>query len=257
MVAEILLSDLSTVVTGSLAIGMYKMAKKHALVRKMTAVETLGSTTVICSDKTGTLTKGEMTVRRIYAGGENIDVTGVGYEPKGEFHREGDNGFFKKEVFSRLLQASILCNDAQLSTDENRWRVEGDPTEGALIVESAKAGFLVHDVQKQYPRTTEVPFSSERKRMTTVHSTPDGGKIAYSKGAPEIILERCTHIHGADKAEKMTEEMKQEIRRISEEMAQEALRVLGIAYKKLPAKDEVLSEETLEKERKTDYTPPA
>jgi len=239
---------LAAVVTGSLAIGMYKMAKKHALVRKMPAVETLGSTTVICSDKTGTLTKGEMTVRRIYAGDENIDVTGVGYEPKGEFRTEGDNVFFKKEVFSRLLQASILCNDAELSTDENRWRVKGDPTEGALIVASVKAGFHVDDVRKRYPRITEVPFSSERKRMTTVHSTPDGGKIVYSKGAPETILERCTHFHGAVKVEKMTEEMEQEIRRISEEMAQEALRVLGIAYRKLHTKEEVFGEETLEKD---------
>lgn len=239
---------LAAVVTGSLAIGMYRMAKKNALVRKMPAVESLGSTTVICSDKTGTLTKGEMTVRRIFAGGVNIDVTGVGYEPKGEFRTGGDNNVFKKEVFSRVLKASILCNDAELSIDENRWRVKGDPTEGALIVVSAKAGFQTDDIRKQCPRITEVPFGSERKRMTTVHSTPDGGRIVYSKGAPETILERCTRVHGADKVEKMTEEMEQEIRRISEEMAQEALRVLAIAYKELQTKDEVLSEETLEKD---------
>ena len=239
---------LAAVVTGSLAIGMYKMAKRHALVRKMPAVETLGSTTVICSDKTGTLTKGEMTVRRIYTGNEIINVTGVGYEPKGEFHTEGGNAILKKEVFSRLLQASFLCNDAELFIDGDKWRVRGDPTEGALIVASAKADFQTDDIRKQYPRISEVPFSSERKRMTTVHSTPDGSKIVYSKGAPEVILERCTHIHEADKVEKMTEKKKQEIQRVNEEMARDALRVLGIAYQKIQTDDATLSEETLEKD---------
>jgi len=239
---------LAAVVTGSLAIGMYKMAKRHALVRKMPAVETLGSITVICSDKTGTLTKGEMTVRRIYTGNEIINVTGVGYEPKGEFHTEGDNDFFKKEVFSHVLQASILCNDAELFIENDKWHVKGDPTEGALIVASAKAGFQVDDIRKRYPRISEVPFSSERKRMTTVHSTPDGSKIVYSKGAPEIILERCTHIYGADKVEKMTKKKKQEIQRVNEEMARDALRVLGIAYQKLQTDDVALNEETLEKD---------
>src|SRR3972149_2650110 len=239
---------LAAVVTGSLAIGMYKMAKRHALVRKMPAVETLGSITVICSDKTGTLTKGEMTVRRIYTGNEIINVTGVGYEPKGEFHTEGDNDFFKKEFLSHVLQASILCNDAELFIDGDKWRVKGDPTEGALIVASAKADFQRDDIRKQYPRISEVPFSSERKRMTTVHSTPDGSKIVYSKGAPEIILERCTHIYGADKVEKMTKKKKQEIQRVNEEMARDALRVLGIAYQKLQTDDVALNEETLEKD---------
>jgi len=239
---------LAAVVTGSLAIGMYKMAKRHALVRKMPAVETLGSTTVICSDKTGTLTKGEMTVRRIFTGGEMINVTGVGYEPKGEFHTEGDNNILKKEVFSHVLQASILCNDAELSIENDKWHVKGDPTEGALIVASAKAGFQVDDIRKRHPRIDEVPFSSERKRMTTVHSTPNGSKIVYSKGAPETILERCTHIHEADKVEKMTEQKKKEIQGINEEMARDALRVLGIAYQKLQTDAATLSEETLEKD---------
>src|SRR3989304_304527 len=238
---------LAAVVTGSLAIGMYKMAKRHALVRKMPAVETLGSITVICSDKTGTLTKGEMTVRRIYTAGEIINVTGVGYEPKGEFHTEGDNDFFKKEVFSHVLQASILCNDAELFIENDKWHVKGDPTEGALIVASAKAGFQVDDIRKRYPRISEVPFSSERKRMTTVHSTPDGSKIVYSKGAPETILDRCTHIHGLDKLKKMSEKKKQAIQRINEEMARDALRGLGIAYQRIQTDDVALSEEALEK----------
>ena len=239
---------LAAVVTGSLAIGMHRMAKKNALVRKMTAVETLGSTTVICTDKTGTLTKGEMTVRRIFTGGEMIDVTGVGYEPKGEFHAEADNAVLKREVFSHLLQASILCNDAELFIDGEKWRVRGDPTEGALVVASEKTGFQVDDIRKRYPRIGEVPFSSERKRMTTVHSTPNGKKIVYSKGAPETILERCSHIDGADKMEKMTEDRKQEIQRINEEMGRRALRVLGIAYKKLQTDDVTLAEEALEKD---------
>ncbi len=237
---------LAAVVTGSLAIGMHKMAKRHALVRKMPAVETLGSTTVICSDKTGTLTKGEMTVRRIFIGGEMINVTGVGYEPKGEFHTEGNVDILKKEVFSHVLHASILCNDAELSIKNDKWHVKGDPTEGALIAASTKAGFQVDDIRKRYPRIGEVPFSSERKRMTTVHSTPSGSKIIYSKGAPETILERCTHIHESEKVEKMTEQKKEKIQRINEEMARDALRVLGIAYQKLQLETATLSEETLE-----------
>ena len=238
---------LAAVVTGSLAIGMYKMAKRQALVRKMPAVETLGSTTVICSDKTGTLTKGEMTVRKIYAGAETIHVTGVGYEPKGDFHTEGDHDILKEDAFTRVLQASLLCNDAGLLVDGDKWRVKGDPTEGALIVAAAKAGFQMDDAQKQYPRVGEVPFSSERKRMTTVHSTPDGSRIVYCKGAPETILERCTRVHGADSIEKMTKQRKQEIQRANEAMASDALRVLGIAYREIQVDDAAHGEEALEK----------
>jgi len=237
---------LPAVVTGSLAIGMYRMAKRNALVRKMPAVETLGSVTVICSDKTGTLTRGEMTVRKIYAGAEMINVTGVGYEPKGEFHAEGDDNILQSEQFSLLMKASLLCNDAELIVEEDKWRVKGDPTEGALVVAAGKAGFQQAEVKKQYPREGELPFSSERKRMTTVHSTPHGDQMVIMKGAPEIVLERCAYVHRLDKVEKLTEKQRKEILILQEEMARDALRVLGVAYRKTPDSIKNFDEKTLE-----------
>ena len=240
---------LPAVVTGSLAIGVHKMAKRNAIVRKMPAVETLGSTTVICSDKTGTLTRGEMTVRKIYAGDTMINVTGVGYEPKGEFHAEGDGGnILQGEHFSLLMKGSLLCNDAELMVEEDKWRIKGDPTEGALVVVAAKAGFQQTDVTKQYPRVSELPFSPERKRMTTIHSTPHSDQIVYMKGAPETILQRCDYVQKLDNIERLTEKDKKEILGINEEMASEALRVLGLAYKKISPSITNLDEEALEQD---------
>jgi len=240
---------LPAVVTGNLAIGMHRMAKRNALVRKMPAVETLGSVTVICSDKTGTLTKGEMTVRKIYAGTEMINVTGVGYEPKGEFHAEGDGNILQSENFSLLMKASLLCNDAELMVEKDKWRIRGDTTEGSLIVAAAKDGFQQTELKKQYPRVGELPFSSERKRMTTVHSTPHGDQMVLMKGAPEIVLERCAYMHGLDRVEKLTERRRKEILSIQEEMARGALRVLGVAYKKTPDSITNFDEKTLENDQ--------
>ena len=240
---------LPAVVTGSLAIGVHKMAKRNAIVRKMPAVETLGSTTVICSDKTGTLTRGEMTVRKIYAGDTMINVTGVGYEPKGEFHAEGDGGnILQGKHFSLLMKGSLLCNDAKLMVEEDKWRIKGDPTEGALVVVAAKAGFKQAEVTKQYPRVGELPFSPERKRMTTVHLTPHSDQIFYTKGAPETILQRCGYVQKLDNIERLTEKDKKKILGVNEEMASEALRVLGLAYKKISPSITNLDEEALEQD---------
>ena len=240
---------LPAVVTGSLAIGVHKMAKRNAIVRKMPAVETLGSTTVICSDKTGTLTRGEMTVRKIYAGDTMINVTGVGYEPKGEFHAEGDGGnILQGKHFSLLMKGSLLCNDAKLMVEEDKWRIKGDPTEGALVVVAAKAGFKQAEVTKQYPRVGELPFSPERKRMTTVHLTPHRDQIFYTKGAPETILQRCGYVQKLDNIERLTEKDKKKILGVNEEMASEALRVLGLAYKKISPSITNFDEEALEQD---------
>ncbi|MEM2130031.1 MAG: cation-translocating P-type ATPase [Candidatus Bathyarchaeia archaeon] len=239
---------LPAVVTGSLAIGMYKMAKKNALVRKMSAVETLGSVTVICSDKTGTLTKGEMTVRKIYNGNEIISISGVGYEPKGEFHIEGDSDVLQSKCFTLLMNGAILCNDAELIVEGGKYRIRGDPTEGALIVVAGKAGFQQDEIRKQYPRLGELPFSSERKRMTTVNISPHGDSIVYMKGAPEVVLERCAYVQELDRVERLTEKRKKEILSKNEEMAMDALRVLGIAYKKSPMNITNFDEESLEKD---------
>ena len=238
---------LAAIVTGALAIGMHQMAKRNALVRKMPAVETLGCTTVICSDKTGTLTKGEMTVRRLFAGGAVIEVTGVGYEPVGTFKGTEIENLKKSNSFRMLLEGGILCNDAALEEAEGKWSIKGDTTEGALIVAAAKAAFNQTGANLENPRIGEIPFSSERKRMTTVHQGKDGKILAFMKGAPEVVIKRCSHILEDRGRWNLMEEEKNQILKINEEMAQDALRVLGIAYRELPEGIEI-SEEEVEKE---------
>jgi Ca2+-transporting ATPase len=223
---------LPAVVTGALAIGVRRMAKRNAIVRKLPTVETLGCTTVICTDKTGTLTKGEMTVREIYLNNRFVKVTGSGYEPKGEFlNDEKDAGH---EQITILSMTGLLCNDARLEHQDDSWSIVGDPTEGALVVLAAKAGLDQDEVTAKYPRIGEVPFTSERKRMTTIHSTPQGTVIAYAKGACEILLERCNQILKEGNALSLGESDRQEILAANERMASEALRVLAMAHRTLP-----------------------
>ena len=234
---------LPAVVTGALAVGMYRMAKENAIVRRLPAVETLGCTSIICSDKTGTMTKGEMTVERIYVNGKAVKVTGVGYEPQGDFLYEDKKlDPAKEKELQMLLKAAVLCNDSKLEKTEGRWTVKGDPTEGALVVAAAKAGLWKEEVEKKEPRINEIPFSSERKRMTTVHESGEK-KIAYMKGAPEIVLERCTKVYMNGKARRLTSEIRKQILAINEAMAVQALRNLGFAYKELPESKTSLSEE--------------
>jgi len=220
---------LPAVVTVSLALGARELARRNAILRRLASAETLGATTVICSDKTGTLTKGEMTVRKIYLGGKIIEVTGVGYEDKGEFLLNGESLNPDNDDLRLLLRASALCTNAQYDGKN----VVGDTTEGALIVAAAKAGMIKEELEKTFPRLHEVPFTSERKRMTTVHKSPEGRLFAYVKGAPEIILERCRLIVVGGKIEELSEDKRQEILKINEKMASEALRVLGVAFKDL------------------------
>jgi Ca2+-transporting ATPase len=204
------------------------------VIRKLAASETLGSTTVICSDKTGTLTKGEMTVRKIYCDRRTIQVTGSGYEPIGQFFLGSDPIDPKRdEAISLLLKNGALCNNSQLENDGERWLVTGDPTEGALVVAAHKAGFKQEELRKQYPRLAEIPFSSERKRMSTVHKVPNRGIYVYVKGAPEILLERCSKIHQNGKENKLTSEKRKVILQVNEDFASEALRILGLAYKRI------------------------
>ncbi len=225
---------LAAIVTGALAIGMRQMAKKNALIRKMPAVETLGCTTVICSDKTGTLTKGEMTVRQMYFGGKTIEVTGVGYVPVGEFKSSGSMDVKGDKSLQMFLKAGVLCNDSDLyENEEKKWFIKGDPTEGSLIVAAAKAGMHIGETRLKNPRMEELPFSSERKRMTTIHETEGGKRIACMKGAPEVLVGKCSHIQGDNGIRHLTEADRLQIMRINEEMAQNALRVLGVAYREL------------------------
>jgi len=225
---------LPAVVIIGLAIGVRRMAKRNALIRKLPAVETLGCTTYICSDKTGTLTQDQMTVRRIYANGKLIDVTGTGYEPEGEFHLDGVALQPRQNrTLQTLLNIGSLCNDTSLISADGVWGIKGDPTEGALVVTAAKAGLWQKELASEMPRIGEIPFSSDTKRMTTVHQAPQG-KVVYSKGAPEVILASCSHIlKNGDEIELAIEERKNVIS-IAQDMAGDALRVLGMACKRFP-----------------------
>ena len=239
---------LPAIVTITLALGAREFAKRNAIIRRLSSAESLGATTVICSDKTGTLTKGEMTVRRIHVNHKVVEVTGVGYEPKGEFHQ--NNSLIdpqNDQDLSLLLRIGALCNNAQLNKNEKgSWAIIGDPTEGALIVTAVKAGFEKEELEKSYPRIGEVPFTSERKRMTTVHSTPEGEHVAYMKGAPEIVLERCSFILEKGEEKKLTKVKRKKNLEINEKFASDALRVLAMAYRKLPETLSEFDEKTVE-----------
>ncbi|MCW3994888.1 MAG: cation-translocating P-type ATPase [Candidatus Bathyarchaeota archaeon] len=225
---------LPAIVTGALAVGMYRMAKVNTIVKRLPAVETLGSTSVICSDKTGTMTKGEMTVQRIYLNDRFIKVTGIGYAPNGEFQCEGKPVCADEEI-KMLLKVANLCNDAKLQKEKEKWTINGDPTEGALIVAGQKAGVFKETLETEEPRIAEIPFSSERKRMTTIHQTPDGRRIAYMKGAPEVVLERCSRILLNGVEQELTKDTRVKLYKVTEAMALQALRNLGFAYKELGA----------------------
>ncbi len=229
---------LPAVVTISLAIGVQRMARRHALVRRLPAVETLGSVSVICSDKTGTLTKDEMTVRKIFVAGKTLSVSGTGYEPKGAI-LEHDAVVAPEGPLRDLLQAAALASDARLVGDELggnggstrfAWEIKGDPTEGALVVAAAKAGIDKAELEARFPRVGEIPFTSESKRMTTLHATPQGA-VAYAKGAPEVILASCSRIRRQDCIAALAAEDREAIAASARRMAEEALRVLAVAYK--------------------------
>ncbi|MEM3547253.1 MAG: cation-translocating P-type ATPase [Candidatus Bathyarchaeia archaeon] len=238
---------LPAIVTISLALGAREFARRNALIRKLSSAESLGATTVICSDKTGTLTRGEMTVRRIYNGGRLIEVTGVGYEPEGEFYLSAQpiNPQEDKDL-SLLLMAGALCSNATLKNENGVWHVLGDPTEGALVAAAAKAGLEKDKLEKIYPRIWEGVFTSERKRMSTVHLAPNGERLAFVKGAPEIILERCTCILENGEEKKLSKAKKGEILEVNEKLAGDALRVLGVAYRRLPTTIKELDEDIVE-----------
>ena len=235
---------LPAIVTGALAVGMYRMAKVNTIVKKLPAVETLGCTSVICSDKTGTMTKGEMTVQRIFVDDQVVKVSGVGYEPEGEFLVENQKIDPKNERLGVLLTAATLCNDAKLEKDTatERWIIKGDPTEGALIVAAAKAGLWKQDLEQQQPRIGEIPFSSERKCMTTAHIVSGKKKLAYMKGAPEIVLDKCTKVMVNGRVSKLAESDRARILEVNEAMARQALRNLGFAFRELPEKVDVFDE---------------
>jgi Ca2+-transporting ATPase len=262
---------LPAVVTISLALGMREMIKRHALIRRLSSVETLGSATTICSDKTGTLTQNEMTVTRVWADGEFVSITGSGYDPSGEFLV--DDKTVEISDFPAILTTlwvASLNNDADLevagsSNGKTTYRMVGDPTEGALIVAAEKAGASVRELNKAYPRVQEVPFDSNRKRMTTLHALQspksedispftDGGfkptgYVVTVKGAPDLVLELCSHYQRMDDlAVPLDESQRMTILQANDMMTQDALRVLGMAYRVIPDMPSEISSEILEKD---------
>uniref|UniRef100_UPI00100B2531 cation-translocating P-type ATPase n=1 Tax=Geomonas oryzae TaxID=2364273 RepID=UPI00100B2531 len=232
---------LPAVVTISLALGVQRMVRRHALMRRLAAVETLGSTTVICSDKTGTLTRDEMTVRNCYAAGTWYELTGSGYAPEGEFLREGRVVPPSIEL-AELLRIGVLACDARLVLDEEtgRYRVQGDPTEGALVVAAEKAGFKRDALHARYPRVDEIPFTSERKCMTTLNR--DGAAlIACMKGAPEVVLAACASELAEDGERALDDASRRRHLEAARAMAEGALRVLAVARKDVAGRSDAES----------------
>ncbi|ACL70941.1 calcium-transporting P-type ATPase, PMR1-type [Halothermothrix orenii] len=226
---------LPAVVTIVLALGVQRMIKRHAIIRRLPAVETLGATTIICTDKTGTLTKNEMTVKSIFLPGRNIKVSGEGYKPEGKFI-EGNTEVKTNsdKDLALLLKAASLCNNAELTRNKDNNRdIIGDPTEGSLVVAAEKAGFTKERLNNDYERIKEFPFDSERKRMSTVHRTPDKKVIAFVKGAPDQILKRCIGYQINGKVKDLDDNVREEIVKQNKEYASQALRVLAVAYKPL------------------------
>ncbi|MCX7007188.1 MAG: HAD-IC family P-type ATPase, partial [Kiritimatiellaeota bacterium] len=215
---------LPAVVTIALALGVQRMVKRHALIRKLPSVETLGCATVICSDKTGTLTRNEMTVQAVVAGGQHYEVSGIGYAPQGEFRCSGGLRPPSEEPALRAaLMCATLCNAASLREEDGSWKITGDPTEAALLTAAAKAGLNRTALETEQPMLEELPFDSERKRMTMIRRTADGRRIAYVKGAPDVMLAHC-RLSDADRAA---------LARTNAELAGRALRVLAVAQREL------------------------
>lgn len=225
---------LPVAITIALAVGVRRMANKKTIVRRLSAVESLGSTTVICTDKTGTLTKNEMTVTEIYfpALKRAISISGVGYACSGEF-TEKKNKIHPLEstTMNKFLEASILCNDSQIKKNSNaeQWTILGDPTEGALLVMAAKAGLSVDEIRKNQPRTNEIPFDSTSQLMATQYEE-SGKSLIYIKGSPEAVFKKCRFIDREGEMVPMTKEVMDETRDITKKMADDSLRVLAIAY---------------------------
>jgi Ca2+-transporting ATPase len=217
---------LPIVVTIALAIGVSRMARRNAIIRKLPAVETLGSTTVICSDKTGTLTRNEMTVTRAYAGEKIYELTGTGYDPAGEILEEGTPiKAGADQALAMMFRIGLLCNESKVYEEEGAYKVDGDPTEGALIVAAMKAGLSPKEEEEKFPQLFIIPFESDRGYMATLHRDGDRN-LVFVKGAPEKLLDLCSE--GCLDA-------REGVSRVADHFAREGLRVLGLAYKEVPA----------------------
>lgn len=250
---------LPAIVTIALALGVQRMIKRKAIVRKLPSVETLGCASVICSDKTGTLTQNKMTVTHVWLGGDVLEVTGDGYEPSGQILSEGALVDLRQnQSLRRLLQIAVLCNNAHLHEEipeQKRksgkgpvkpvYSIKGDPTEGALVVLGAKAGITRNSLDGLYERKNELPFDSDRKRMSVLLQH-QGGRLLFTKGAPDVVLDKCSYVLWDGKVIPFTTTLKQKVVAANEGMARSALRVLGLAYKELKPSDREDTTHTLE-----------
>ncbi|MCG9889846.1 MAG: cation-translocating P-type ATPase, partial [Thermosynechococcaceae cyanobacterium MS004] len=237
MAVAVVPEGLAAVVTVTLALGTQRMVKRQALIRKLPAVETLGSVTTICSDKTGTLTQNKMVVQSVQTLNNTFQVTGEGYTPSGEFQQESQSvepAKFPDELIA-TLSACVLCNDAVLQATDGEWVILGDPTEGALLTVAGKAGLTKQDLGQKFPRIADIPFSSERKRMSVVCDSGNGAHLLFSKGSPELVLERCSQVQVGDQLYTLTADHRQQILNHNNEFASKGLRVLGFATAEIKA----------------------
>jgi len=238
---------LPAAITVALALGLRRMADRNAIIRRLTAVETLGSTTVICSDKTGTITENQMTVRRIWAGGEVFNVTGEGYDPEGAIRAESGEELSEVPAsLRRLLEVGVLASNARLHRVEDHWRADGSPSEAALLVAARKAQFDIDALRDQSERIDEVPFSSDRKYMATLHRTSGDARRAAVKGAPDHLLERSSDILLEGEPSELTEERRREVETVNDEFAGEALRVMAGGYRDFGPEKERLTSSDVE-----------
>ncbi|MBN2482079.1 MAG: calcium-transporting P-type ATPase, PMR1-type [Bacteroidales bacterium] len=239
---------LPAVVTIALALGVQRMVKRHCLIRKLHSVETLGCTTVICSDKTGTLTKNEMTVKSVYIPGKYVEISGIGYEPDGEFTTD-KNKIDPAAIpgLGKLLTTSVLCNGAELNQGTEGYSIVGDPTEGALLTMAAKAGIFKKEKEDEYPFFEEIPFDSVRKQMTIIRKK-DHAHVAFVKGAPDILLSRCKRIEENGIIRSLRNSDKERILNANYHFADNAMRVLAFAYRNFDALPDKRDAATVEKD---------
>jgi Ca2+-transporting ATPase len=239
---------LPAVVTIALALGVQRMVSRHALIRKLPSVETLGCATVICSDKTGTLTKNEMTVQAVYTDGMLFRVTGIGYEPKGDFFLDSKQvNPADYPILNKTLLCGVLCNGAELVSRDDTFKIVGDPTEAAILTAAAKADIWKEKAEKNWQFVEEIPFDAERKKMTIIRRG-NGNLVAFIKGAPDVLLNNCTRIEQAGTVRNLAKNDIENILNANNRLASDAMRVLGLAYKELDSSDTDYRAEVIEKD---------
>jgi Ca2+-transporting ATPase len=239
---------LPAVVTIALALGVQRMVKRNCLIRKLPSVETLGSTSVICSDKTGTLTKNEMTVQTLFHAGAFYAVSGIGYAPEGDFSLNNQKTDpLKNKGLTRLIHATVLCNGAQLIKEESAYKIIGDPTEGSLLTMAAKTGIDKKSLETKFPFVEEIPFDSDRKQMTILRQ--DGTKhVAFVKGAPDILLSNCIKMQEGEVVADLDAQKRESITRANSDLADRAMRVLAVAYREFDSMPPNVDAQSIEKD---------